>query len=274
MEQVFPKSTLDKVYSLIIDDIDNAIKLSKVSQQEGQDKYRFSLESIYALQSRVYLYMKEWQKSIDAAQNALNISNLLEDMNSSDYISNTDYKSKEAILSLEHVTVIELRDYASISTELLSSYKEGDLRPGNYFEESWYGYYITSKVASTSERVSFRRAELYLNIAESAARLGNNDKAGSYIMDLIKNRYNSDGLAAQTELINSLTTDALLFEILNERDKELALEGHQWYDWRRTSQPSVTKFVKGVECKLEKNDARYTLQFPKSAREANPNLND
>lgn len=274
IEQVFPKSTLDKVYAHINDDIDNAIKLSKVSQQAGDNRYRFSLESIYALQSRVYLYMKEWQKSIDAAQNALNISSLLEDMNSSTYTSNTNYKSKEAMLSLEHVTVIELRDYASISNELMSSYKDGDLRPGNYFEESWYGYYITSKVASTSERVSFRRSELYLNIAEAAANLDNNAKARSTILDLIKNRYDSEGLSAQTELINGLSGDNLLAEILNEREKELALEGHQWYDWRRTSQPSITKFVKGVECKLEKNDARYTLQFPKSAREANPYLND
>lgn len=274
IEQVFPKASLEAVYALVLADIDNAIRLSKVSQQAGQNKYRFSLESIYALQSRVYLYMKEWQKSIDAGNNALTISNKLEDMNSSSYTSNTDYRSKEAMLSLEHVTVIELRDYASISFDFIDSFKDGDLRPSKYFEESWYGYLITAKVASTSERVSFRRSEIFINIAESYARMGNNDMGRKYLEDLIKNRYNSEGLASEIALLSGLSSDDLVTEILIEREKELALEGHQWYDWRRTTQPEVIKLVKGVECKLQKNDPRYTLQFPKSAREANPYLND
>ena len=59
-----------------------------------------------------------------------------------------------------------------------------------------------------------------------------------------------------------------------EREKELALEGLQWYDWRRNSQPEVRKMVKGVEVVLKKNDPRYTIQIPQSAREANPELND
>ena len=274
IEQVFPKSSLAEVFELITDDIEQAIDLARVKQQEGEDRYRFSLESIYALQSRVYLYMSEWQQAMDAAEKALKISRELEDMNSNEYLSNTNFESKEAMLALEHVTVLELRDYASISNDLQSSYKSGDLRPENYFEFSWLGIMILNKVGSTSERVSFRRGELFLNAAEAAAQLNKEQEARGYLLELLEKRYDTGGFADQKAIVDGLSGNALIEEILNEREKELALEGHQWYDWKRTTQPKVVKFVKGEECVLEKNDPRYTLQFPKSARESNPYLNE
>lgn len=274
IEQKFPKATLEEVYNLILFDLDNAELLMKVEQQTGDNKYRFSLESLYALESRVYLYMQEWEKSAEAAQEALSIDNALEDMNSSDYMSNTHYQSKEAMLSLEYVTVLELRDYASVSNELISSYDEGDLRPSKYFEESWLGYYIANKVSSTSERVSFRRAELYLNAAEAFSRLGRDNDAYLYMNDLLEKRYTAEAFNSVSQELMTMSEEALTAEILKEREKELALEGLQWYDWRRTTQPRVVKTVKGEEVVLEKNDPRYTLQIPKSAREANPALNE
>lgn len=274
IEQTFPKATLQAVYDLVLNDIDQAESLMVLEQQEGDNKYRFSLESLYALKSRVLLYMQEWQQAANAAQKALAINNELEDMNSESYTSNTNYQSKEAMLSLEYVTVLVLRDYASISNSLMKSYKEGDLRPFNYFTESWYGYYIANKVTSASERVSFRRAELYLNAAEALARLGKMNEARIQLGNLLQNRYTPEAYSTEMNFISSLSADNLIDEILVEREKELALEGLQWYDWRRTTQPEVRKTVKGVEVVLQKNDSRYTIQIPKSAREANPELND
>ena len=108
VEQAYPKATLQEVYDLILSDINNAQSYLEVSQQEGENRYRFSLEGLHALKSRVYLYMKEWQKSLDASTQALAISKALEDMNSDEYVPNTDYKSKEAILSLEYPSRLEL----------------------------------------------------------------------------------------------------------------------------------------------------------------------
>ncbi len=274
VEQTFPKATLQAVYDRVLNDIDKAESLMVLEQQEGDNKYRFSLESLYALKSRVLLYMQEWQLSANAAQKALAINNQLEDMNSNSYVSNTNYKSKEAMLSLENVTVLVLRDYASISNSLINSYKDGDLRPLNYFEESWNGYLIANKVSTSSELVSFRRAELYLNVAEALAHLNQLDDARTQLGTLLQHRYTPDAYTTEMDLLNSLSDDELIEAILAEREKELALEGHQWYDWRRTTQPEVRKTVKGVEVVLQKNDSRYTIQIPKSAREANPELND
>lgn len=274
IEQTFPKATLQSVYDLILNDIEKAEGLLKIKKQEGQNKYRFSLQGLYALKSRVFLYSQEWEKAMEAAKKALAINNQLEDMNSDEYKSNTHYESTEAILALEYVTVLELRDYASIPADFISLYKEGDLRPSKYFADSQFGYKIANKANSTDERISFRNSELYLNAAEAFARLGKETQAREYLLDLLKNRYTPEGLSKEKELINTLSGQQLLDEILQEREKELALEGHQWYDWRRTTQPEITKTVKGEKCVLKKNDPRYTLQIPKSAREANPLLNE
>ena len=274
VEQTFPKATLQAVYDQVLDDINKAEAIMKLEQQETDNKYRFSLESLYALQSRVYLYMNEWELAAQAAQHALAINSELEDMNSPEYVSNTNYQSKEAMLSLENVSILELRDYTSISNSFITSYRSGDLRPTNYFTESFMGYPILNKVNSTSERVSFRRAELYLNAAEALAQTGKLNDARTQLTTLLQYRYTPEAWATQVEHINSLSADELITEILAEREKELALEGHQWYDWRRTTQPEVRKTVKGKEVVLEKNDPRYTLQIPRSAREANPELNE
>lgn len=275
IEQTFPRATLQEVYDLIIDDMEKAQSLMEVEQQKIEaNRYRFSLVSLYALESRVFLYQKQWQKSAEASQKALAINDELEDMNSASYKPNTHYQSKEAILSIEYVTSLELRDYASISNSLLSLYGDGDLRPSKYFAESWLGYMVTNKVNSTDERVSFRRAEIYLNAAEALAHLGKDSEARQFMSTLLKNRYTPAAYTTQLQHINSLSGEALVDEILLEREKELALEGHQWYDWRRTTQPEVKKSVKGEEYMLKKNDPRYTLQIPKSAREANPLLSE
>lgn len=274
IEQSFPKATLQAVYDLILSDMEKAQSLMDVNQQVKENKYRFSLESVYALKSRVSLYMKEWQKSLEASVKSLSINKELEDMNSPTYKANTHYQSKEAMLALEELTSKELREYASISNSLLSLYKAGDLRRSKYFSESWLGYSITHKVNTIDERVSFRRAEIYLNAAEASAHLGKENEARQYLSDLLKNRYKPDAYTTEMQRINALSGEALIKEILLEREKELALEGHQWYDWRRTGQPEIKKTVKGVEYMLKKNDPRYTLQIPKSAREANPLLNE
>lgn len=272
-EQEFPKATLQAAYDLILSDMEKAQSLMNVNQQVKENKYRFSLESVYAMKSRVSLYMKEWQKSLDASVKSLSINKELEDMNSQTYKANTHYQSKEAMLALEELTSQELREYASISNSLLSLYKAGDLRQSKYFSKS-ERIFITNKLHTIDERVSFRRAELYLNAAEASAHLGKENEARQYLSDLLKNRYTPEAYTTEMQRINSLSGEALIKEILLEREKELALEGHQWYDWRRTGQPEVKKTVKGVEYILKKNDPRYTLQIPKSAREANPLLND
>lgn len=72
--------------------------------------------------------------------------------------------------------------------------------------------------------------------------------------------------------MEQLSADALLTEILSERARELAVEGHRWFDLRRTTRGRIEKTVKDKRYVLEQDDARYTLRIPQAAIEANPGL--
>ena len=72
-----------------------------------------------------------------------------------------------------------------------------------------------------------------------------------------------------------MNKETLIQEILNERTRELAFEGHRWFDLRRTTRPRIEKTLLGGQTViLEQNDERYTLRIPQSAIEANPNLSN
>ena len=73
-------------------------------------------------------------------------------------------------------------------------------------------------------------------------------------------------------VLNAMDKEALVQEILDERARELAFEGHRWFDLRRSTRPRLEKVLDGTRYVLEENDARYTLAIPKEAIEANPGL--
>ncbi|MBR2475689.1 MAG: RagB/SusD family nutrient uptake outer membrane protein, partial [Bacteroidaceae bacterium] len=66
-------------------------------------------------------------------------------------------------------------------------------------------------------------------------------------------------------------------EIAAERQREMAYQGHRWFDLRRTTQPEIIKVYTLADkteetYTLEQSDERYTLRFPQEAVEANPEL--
>lgn len=80
-----------------------------------------------------------------------------------------------------------------------------------------------------------RLSEIYLNYAEAQFRLGNNGAAIQYL-DLIRQR-----AGIKNPLPNSLSGTALENKIRNERQVELSLEGHRYYDVRRWKIADVTE---------------------------------
>ena len=111
---------------------------------------------------------------------------------------------------------------------------------------------------------------MYLIAAEASARLDSLDNAVSYLVPLMEKRLNQSAYQTTLELVNSMTQEELIQEILDERARELAFEGHRWYDLRRTTQPALMRTYDGATYTL--TPEKYTMRFPTEAVEANPEI--
>lgn len=291
IEQEYTPTTVAAVYTSILDDIRDALKYMEVEKQtESTMKYRFSEMAVKALESRVKLYMGDWQGAYDAAK-AVIPSYTLADFNliSSDPMEaalpwkNT---SAESILALDSpfggFGGDFVRSVAMLSDEILSLFDEQDLRKKLQEEkweldfETWEDVLVgTTLLRYSGDKCTFRAAELYLTAAEAAANIGTAamfTEAKSLLLMLQSTRFTPDGYAVKEDAVNGMSAAELLQEIMDERGREFIMEGHRWFDLRRTTRPQITKTMNGSQYTLQQNDSRYTLPYPRAAIENNPNL--
>ncbi|WP_264554079.1 RagB/SusD family nutrient uptake outer membrane protein [Flavobacterium sp. N2038] len=271
LEQAYIPESIEVIYNQIISDTEQAEKLiNKDSQTKGLN-YRFSKVALYSLESRVYLYQQQWQKSLDAANKALAINSTLIDLKETSVLA-TKYDSKESILALEDGLINGLKKLSDASPELISAYnKTTDLRFPLYFSASGSSFRFL-KAGNDDQKCSFRTSELYLTKAEASLKLNNNDEAKTILLSFIEKRYTQAGYNQLATDINAMNATDLQNFIYGERQREFAVEGHRWFDLRRTTQKEIVHTYKGDPYTLMQNDPRYTIIFPASARLNNPNL--
>lgn len=277
LEKVLTRNTVGEVYASIQSDIDAARPLITQDRWEQRHSYRFNRTSVDAFQSRVSLYKGEWQPAYDAAEAALTAAALasaaLEDLNSASSNLPNSYQSVENITALEMPISSSVNVAALAPLAFLSLYAEGDCRQDRYFGEADVnGFRKNRKGGSNRYLCSFRIGELYLTAAEAAAHLDKLPQARTRLLELMKMRYTPEAYAAKAAAVTAMSKAALIREILDERARELAYEGHRWFDLRRTTRPRIEKVLDGKTFVLEEDDARYTLSIPKEAVEANPGL--
>ena len=270
VENVLPRNTLGEVYSSIVGDIDSAEDYLNVNSWDAGLNYRFTTLSADALRARVLLYMGDWKDARDAADRVLAVKSNLSDINSE--LPN-QYNSIESIVALEQVFSSQYARTIKVNRDFYRKYTSSDLRRRKYYEQITTSNIILSKGGSNTYSCSFRAGEMYLNAAEAAWHLNDFDGARKYLAEIQKMRYTNGG-ASQIQATEALSGDALLDEILEERARELAFEGHRWFDLRRNGMPKLERSFRNETYTLEQGDPRYTIRIPNEAITANPGLAD
>lgn len=259
-----PRSTLKETFEQIILDLEMAEPLV---QSAISVNTRPSKAAVWAMLSRVYLYMGDFEKSLEAADRALSLYDALLDYNQINpsparpFVGNLD----EVIFYSE----LLLRTYyfftagSAVSPELYAKYEQDDLRRSLFFFArsgfmAFRGQYSYLANAFGGLAVD----ELWLNKAECEARLGQSQNAINSLNTLLVKRFKTDKFIPIAEL----SGEELVEKVLEERRKELVLRGMRWGDIKRLNvlggNISLTRTINGTEIRLPANDPRFALSIP------------
>ncbi len=275
-----PRSSNQVVYDLIVDDLEKAIDFLSTGDR---GVYYANYEAALALMARVQLYLEDWDSAIDYATDAINATNLsLVDVNT---FKNNIFESApnpESIFEInidpntetlgsndaldQYLTPAGWFDIIP-SQNLLDLYDANDARLDLY-DTSSDGYpfikkYTGSKGTYTDNIPVIRYPELLLIRAEAYAETNKESDA----IDDLETLRRARGL---TDYTNPPSGDALILEILDERRRELAFEGHRWFDLKRRGM-DIPK--QGVLPSIEYEDYRILSYIPRSEVDDFENVN-
>ena len=279
------------VYENIVNDLkeaETAIDPAYTRSNAKDKKAVVSQAAIQALLSRVYLYMGQWQNAADYATKVINNSNYkLYEADEYASVWTQDVGGSEVIFE----NYIDLTNYSNLdcsymtypegaygdciaAPSLIALYADGDVRGDLYCQDSkqtdglWWTLKYAGKglaVPDANNTVILRLSEMYLNRAE--AIVNGASVAGTTALADLNAITSRRGAAALT----SAGMDA----VRTERRKELAWEGHIFFDLARWSMPANRDASWNLE-ESRRNipfpDYRWALPIPKRELEVNENL--
>lgn len=260
-------SSVETIYQQVLSDIAEAEQRLNVTKWDEGENYRFNTISAQALRARTYLYMGSWQEALTAAKAVIAAHGDLEDLNVSSALLPDSYQSAENIVALEQFSSNLSTVINQPSNDFISLYRTGDQRKSKYFKRATS---TTWTLLKSDGYCSFRSAEAYLTAAEAAAQLNDLTGAVDLLKPLLQKRLNATAYQEALDLMAPMDQSQLLQEIYDERARELAFEGHRWYDLRRTTQPALTRTYGGQTYTL--TPEKYTMRFPTEAVESNPEI--
>lgn len=275
-ERKLENATLAQVYDQINSDLEAAISLFSESHVK-KSFLRPGLDAALLLKSRTALYTKEYETVVSTVNKLMESTDrkLFDIKGFTNQMRFIDIANTEIIFSYGEYKLNSFITASGtekgcyvVDKEFYSHYSATDARKKAFFSQNRprikpFKYYINSKGV---KGYAMRLGEAILNRAEAEYYLGKYDEAKKDIEQLRSFRIKGNAS------ISPADNAALLEDIRLERRLELCFEGHRWFDLRRYGCPSIThKYSSSdggepVIHKLEANDKRYTLPFPRAER--------
>ncbi|MFS4455684.1 RagB/SusD family nutrient uptake outer membrane protein [Maribacter sp. 2304DJ31-5] len=294
------RATVQEVYDQIIADLMAAKDL--VRTVRPREAKRGSLAAVNGLLAKVYLYMSDFEKAQSYADDSFtdhgqlinfNDFTLPDPADSSTFpdhpyagIENDGaYLNNEEIVLHRNTTrfIFGIAGY-SAGLEALYTDKINDLRWRHYSDVSFFGSYFAyggiNSFALNGDRrydrtILVSTPETLLIRAEAKAR--NQDKDGAIAdLNLLRAKRFTTG-TGQLDPMDYATDEEALQEVLNERRRELAFTGLNWFDLKRyhtegRTIPTFTRDAAGTIVTLEPGSNRYVMAIPPKVVLLNPNL--
>lgn len=266
-------SSLEECYSYVINDL-----LSGIDNLEfkSQFKTRPSKQASLALLARIYLYMGEYEKSFDYAEQLIKSEvNPLINYNEIDVQAAIPFSrfNKEVIFYSSCMAANTVfQSSASVSKEFYEDYDDNDLRKILYFQHlpdneiGFKGSYNGS-LSNLFDGIAWD--EVFLIKAEAAARLGNFEEAMKTINIIKENRWDIDNYLPYTA---DNSAEALKI-VLEERKKQLFFRGNRFVDIKRYNKEGrgirLKRTINGEDIELQPGDKRYIWKIPKVVKNWN-----
>ena len=288
------RRSVAEVYEQILSDLTEAERLLADKQQRGE-KY-VSLQSVYALRSRVCLYKEDWDEALRYARKAMGEDGVpAAGIVSGSLAQGSDYTAMFENLGTAGEMIFRLSGennkgkmktfYESSgvpSDTLVSLFDEGDIRLSLLYKDGVAGtsstkqcrkYSATTSPDGKADRddpVVIRLSEVYLNAAEAACMKGEYAAAKGYLLPLLARAV---GEASARAVINATADGQLLALIKRERTKELCCENHRLFDQTRWKDDLVRPANSSSSLKrLSYPNDRFVQPIPLAELNANTNM--
>lgn len=274
VDEIVQRSSVKQTYAQILDDVQLSSQLL-TSQFQVSRRNRPSNVAAFALLSRVYLAMSNFDKAEDNADKVLNSYDKLLDYNQISQTSTQPFTNvnDEVLYSCQQVSGVYYTTVVGnsavtikVSPDLIALYSTNDLRlrmlyaqrgVGNYYPKR--GYYGGDSFMFTGLAVN----EIYLVKAECLARKGNFAQSMQLLNQLLVKRFSNQQPFVPLSASNP---QEALANVLVERRKELAWRGLRWGDIRRLNKLgagiSLSRTLNGVTYVLKPNERKYVFPIP------------
>ena len=271
-ENIPPRASLNACFSLIIEDLKQAIEWLPAVQRS---RWRVTKYTAAALLARVYLYIHDYQNAYTYASMALQSSqeNKLLDYQSLEEFPITEQNSEK--LWIDKTAVGADGDGQYYSAELLALFDEDDLRLSMFTELDDDGntYRTTNR-----DNAGIGYPEMYLIQAEYFARQGDIESAMGLVNQIRAKRFPE---GSQNITLEASSEVLALQRVLEERRRELSFSGIRWQDMKRLDQEGKMPIVNrraennlesSIIGSLEPSSPNYTFEIPLKVRLINPDI--